>query len=475
MKNWLILWTSLLLVPFFSCEKEDSISVSVNGLEAGYQGDSFTVSVQATSHWTVVANYQPPSASDRANYQEPVWYQPTGGPFTDTGWININVSEGDAGTTDVVINIDAYNKNSRGGSVIFKLTDSGKIIVIPVFQLGKQETDISDKLSSGMKDFLRKNQGLESFYFKDILAVKELFLDGQTFDFMNDLVYFEQTWALHCSGCGITSFTSKMPSLTTLYCSDNLLSSINPDLFPELEFVDCSRNPLKTMDILSAPKLRRIFLEGVPLKELSLGPGLKMVSCRRCEMERLDLSQATDLEYLDCAFNNLKELDASRTQASTIDCHNNPGLNKLVFPEKDCVEYLYASSCSLSGQLSISSNTINEVSVSGNKLEKLSLNGPNLEYVHCNDNSLTEIVLPNNTSRVLRLNCENNLLTELGVITDKFRWEGSSISGNPGKDGIFTLYVSDKVSSYYTESYVLSWQWQWQGQDISVKVVIVPS
>ena len=451
------------------------ISTSVDLLEAGFEGGRFTVTVQASSHWTVVANYRPPSAEERANYQEPVWYLPSGGPVTDTGWISINVSEGDAGTTDIVIDIDTYNKSFRGGSVVFKLTESGKVLVVPVYQLGKQETDISDRLSPAMKEFLKAKHNFESFRYKDIFQIKELFLDGQTFDFTDDLVYFEQTWALHCSNCGITSFTSKMPSLTTLYCSDNLLTSIDPDLFPKLEFADCSRNPLKTMDILSAPKLRRLYLHGVPLKELSLGPGLIKVGCRECGLERLDLSQATDLEYLDCAFNNLKELDASRTQASIIDCHNNPGLNKLVVPEKDCLECLFASSCSLSGQLSISSNTICEVSVYNNKLEKLSLDGPNLEYVYCADNSLTEIVLPKNTSRVLRLHCENNLLTELRGITEKFNWEGCSISGNPGKDGIFTLYVSDKVNAYYVEAYALHWQWQWQGQDISVKVVIVPS
>ena len=84
---------------------------------------------------------------------------------------------------------------------------------------------------------------------------------------------------------------------------------------------------------------------------------------------------------------------------------------------------------------------------------------------------MAEIVLPKSRSMwPPRVNCKDNLLSELGPAD--FNWESSSISGNPGEDGIFTLFVTKNVTEYYTDFYIPSvWQWQWQGQDITVKVV----
>jgi Leucine-rich repeat (LRR) protein len=468
-----VLLTSLFLLPvFFSCQKDDIISTSINGIEVGYQGGEFTISIQATAPWSVVANYNPPTAAERANFQQPVWYQPTASPVADTGWISLNVTEGNAGTYNVVVSVDPYYNHSRCGSVVFKLTDNSQFVVIPVYQLGQKDTDITDKLSDGMKRFF----GNETVYFGDVLGIKELFLSGQKYDFMNDLVFFENLEILHCSGCGITSFTTKMPKLRYLECSDNGLTYLDPDLFPELEYLNCSNNPLTSFEILYAPKIWRLYCEGVPIKEFSPGPGLKELSCRRCGLEKLDLSQAVSLGYLDCAYNNLKELDASKTVASTIACFNNNDLSSLVLPEKDGLKNLYAYSCNLSGHLDVHASSIYEVSVSDNRLDKMSFSeNAGINTIYCSDNLLKEIILPKAPNKLQEINCKNNLLTELGVVDKSFRRERYNLDGNPGKDGYFTIYVSDNESSYSTEYIVELWQWQWQGQDISVKVVTVPS
>jgi Leucine-rich repeat (LRR) protein len=306
--------------------------------------------------------------------------------------------------------------------------------------------------------------------------MKELFLNGQKFDFMNDLLLFENLEILHCSDCGIKSFATKMPKLRYLDCVDNSLTYLDPDLFPELEFLNCCNNPLTSFEIFSAPKIWKLYCDGVPIKEFSPGNGLRELSCRGCGLEKLDLTQAVNLGYLDCAYNNLKELDASKTAVSTLTCFNNHNLSSLVLPEKGVLEYLYAYSCDLSGHLDVHASSIYEVSVSDNRLDKLSFSeNAEIKTIYCNDNLLTEIVLPQAPNKVDEIHCKNNLLTELGVIDKGFRRERYQLDGNPGKDGCFTIYVSDNENGYSTEYVVDFWEWQWQGQDISVKVVTVPS
>ena len=447
-----------------SCTKEDYLTVSQELIEVDYTGGDIQISIQSTARWTVVANYQPVSEAERNNWQEPVWYRPIGGPFPDPAWIFFDVSEGDAGTSQITIHVDASNSYSRLGTVVFKLIDTGKLVIIPLYQRGKLDREMSDLLSPGMIRYL----GGGEIYFTDILNVKMLGLSGQHFDFMDDLVYFENLEELQCNDCGLTSFTTKMPALKTLLCSDNKITAFDPDLFPELVTLDCSGNPLKSVEIFDAPKLRTLYCERLPFKEFSFGPNLTTVACRGTEVERIDLSRATSLTELDCTFNCLKELDASKTKLSFLSCQGNPSLETLVLPEGNNLEFLGAESCNLSCTLTIFSENITEVLVGNNKLDRIVFpEKTELISLYCENNLIREIILPKSYGYTFQgINCENNLLTELGVIPTIY---GLAVSGNPGKDGVFNIYVSGTSTGFgFTTN------WLWEGREVNAHIVEVP-
>lgn len=457
-----------LVAAVSSCKKEESISVSAEILEVDYVGDDFSVTIQASSHWTVTPNY----STAWTDMVGPGWWTPGLGQTTDTGWISCSVSEGEAGTTRVDVHVEASTANSRYGSLVFRLTaDEQKYLVVRVYQQGKLDRDMSDKLSPGMVQYLGKN-----IYYRDILSIKSLWLTDQPFDFSADLVYFENLEELRCNNSGLTAIDISMPKLRVLWLDGCKVRRLDPDLFPALEELFCSGNPLESLEILKAPKLKSAYCGNIRAeKELSLGPQLKYVSVTDCGLERLDLSQASGLMELDCSYNQLKEVDVSALKVSRLDCNNNPQLSSLKL-SGDYLKVLYASSCNLSGSFTIDAKELMLASLQNNKLEKLSFTEVTSDCsILCDNNLLTEIELPRiKGNGSVGLTCTHNLLQGLRIAdSEKFAWKGSDVTLNPGKDGIFTIYVSEEPDSYWV-SYLIQ-DWQWEGQDVTVQFVIAPS
>ena len=461
------LFCLLLAAGFSSCKKEESISASRTVLEIDYLGEDITLTVEATSRWTVVPNYAAP-AEQWAGEGLPSWVTPGAGLTTETGWISCSVKEGGAGTTQLTVHVDASTQKTRIGSLVFTLPADGQTLVVRVFQQGRLDRDMSDKLSPGMVQAL----GPGNLIYEHILGLKTLNLEGQPFDCSADLVYFEGLEELHCSGSGLTGFPVPMPKLKVLRMADCQVRHMDPALFPSLEQLDCSGNPLESLEILTAPTLWWATCNRVPVKELSLGPYLKWALLQDCGLERLDLSRASKLEELDCSYNKLQELDASSVKLTYLDCYNNPQLSSLKLPA-DYIRTVHAANCNFSGSLTISVKDLFFIDLQNNKLEKLSFTeSVNSCMIKCDNNRLTEIVLPPVTKvDHLGLTCSNNLLQELRVNNpDYFAWKGSDVTQNPGKDGVFTIYI-DKEPDWYWVSYLWD-HWQYQGQDVSIKYVI---
>lgn len=456
-------------VTVSSCKKEGSISTSMEVLESDYTGADISITIQATSPWKVVANYAPLSEYEKATYQQPVWYIPSVGPVPETGWIIPDIQEGEGGTTTLNVHVEATTGNSRYGSLIFRLKDEEQLVVVRVYQQGKQDRDMSDKLSAGMVQFL----GEGNTTFGHILGIKTLYINDQPFDFSGDLVYFENLQELHCANSGLSAIDVEMPHLRVLRMSDCKVKHLDPALFPSLEVLDCSGNPLESLNILTAPKLQQVTCDRIPVKVLALGSQLMYVTIQNCGLERLDLSRAANLQELNCAHNNLVTLNLTSTVVSRLDCSHNDQLSSLTLP-KDGLKWLNASYCGLSGSYTISVKDLFFVDLQNNKLEKLCFTeSVSSCTIKCDNNQLKEFVPPPaKGSGGWGLTCTNNLLQELGVIdAGQFSWKGSDVTLNPGKDGIFTIYVTEEPDSYWV-SYLLD-HWQWQGQDITVKFVIV--
>ena len=464
-----ILLTFLLLaatVP--SCKKEGIISVSTDILEVDYPGEDFTINVQASSHWTVVANYAPPTQEEMMNHKDPVWYNPSGAYSVETGWIIPEISEGEGGDTRLTVHIKATTGKSRYGSLIFKLTEDEQIFILRVYQQGKVDKDMSNFLSPEMAQYLGDTS------FGCILGIKTLYIRDVPFDFSSDLVYFENLEELYCDNSSLSAIDIEMPKLRVLSIANCKVKRLDPELFPVLRDLDCSGNPMESLDILSAPKLQKARCDGVRIKDLSLGPQLDFISLNDCGLERLDLSRASSLDELICTYNNLIDLDISGTVITWLDCSHNERLSSLIL-QNDCLRVLHASHCGLSGSYSVSVKDLMFVDLQNNKLEKLSFTeGISECTIKCDNNQLKELVLPPfEKSGGWGLTCAKNLLQELGVIDAKqFSWKGSDVTLNPGKNGIFKIYVTEEPDSYWVD--YLHQQWQWQDQDVSVQFIIVP-
>lgn len=466
--HYILLAFLLLAATVPSCKKEGVISASTDILEVDYPGEDFTINIQATSHWTVVANYAPPTQAEMMNHKDPVWYNPSGAYSVETGWISPEITEGEGGDTRLTVHIKATTGKSRYGSLIFKLTEDGQIFILRVYQQGKVDKDIKDFLSPELAQYLGDTS------FGHILGIKTWYIRDVPFDFSSDLVYFENLEELYCENSGLTAIDVEMPKLRVLSIANCKVKRLDPGLFPVLRDLNCSGNPLESLDILSAPKLQKARCDGVRVKELSLGPQFDFVSLIDCGLDRLDLSSASNLEELVCSYNNLLELDISKTKISWMDCSHNERLSTLILQD-DCLSNLLASHCGLSGSYSVSAKNLSFIDLQDNKLEKLSFTeGISECTIKCDNNKLKELVLPPvEEMGHWGLTCKNNLLEELGIIdSGQFSWKGSDVTLNPGKDGVFKIYVTEEPDHYWA-SYLYQ-QWQWQDQDVSVQFIIVP-
>jgi hypothetical protein len=139
-----------------------------------------------------------------------------------------------------------------------------------------------------------------------------------------------------------------------------------------------------------------------------------MVTISNKGLTELDVSAATSLEYLDCSYNQLTELNVSALSLSYFYCNDNQ------LAELDVSGHTSLSNLDCSG------NQLTELDVSGaanlitlvcsnNQLTDLDVNGTvSLSILLCAGNQLAELDVSGNTALTM-LDCSYNQLTELDV------------------------------------------------------------
>jgi hypothetical protein len=124
--------------------------------------------------------------------------------------------------------------------------------------------------------------------------------------------------------------------------------------------------------------------------------------------------------------------------------------------------------------LTVNSPVIRDVSISDNRLSRVTITAEAaLWNLKCQNNLLEELVIEN-TSELYELKCQNNLLTSLGILPNSICWQLLAYEGNPGKDGVFTVFVNGAVSNYNMMVY-LSSSWTWNGETVTTKAVRIAS
>jgi hypothetical protein len=107
---------------------------------------------------------------------------------------------------------------------------------------------------------------------------------------------------------GIEHFTG----LTSLNCSDNLLTEIDAAGNPALEFLICERNQLAKLDVTNNASLMYLFCNENRLTELDVSnnPKLDFLLCFDNLLTELDVTQNTSLAILRCQENNMESPDS---------------------------------------------------------------------------------------------------------------------------------------------------------------------
>ena len=170
-----------------------------------------------------------------------------------------------------------------------------------------------------------------------------------------------------------------------------------------------------SLDTLSISELQN---SDISYLDMSLVPWLKYLDCynQNGQIDSINLSQNTDLQFLDASGNTITDLDLSNNtmleyltcnfnQISDIDLSNNLLL-------KD-ISMSYNSLTSL--DLAFNDSLIS-LSCSGNAITELDLsNKPNLEFVFCEDNTLSVLEL-SNVPELVRVWCTGNQISELDML-----------------------------------------------------------
>ncbi len=177
------------------------------------------------------------------------------------------------------------------------------------------------------------------------------------------------------------------------------------------------------LSISEAEAVESIDLSSLSYKLASLAgiecfPNISSLICSGLALTSLDLSNNTELLYLDCSENQLTTLNVSNNETLTqlycddnqlmaLDMSNNPALTQLDCSNNQLTTLNVSNNPALT-QLDCSNNQSTTLNVSGNS---------ELLHLNCYDNQLTALNVSNNTA-LIRLVCGNNQLTTLDVASN---------------------------------------------------------
>lgn len=190
------------------------------------------------------------------------------------------------------------------------------------------------------------------------------------------------------------------PNLQTLICFDNDMDELNLSENTELTYLDCSQNNLRnTLDLSKNKKLKTLICRNNKIETLNLenNAALEKLEFTNNRVKNIDLSKNTNLIELVCENNNLESLYLKNNTKLRI---LNFKLNGIKNPDLSSNLDLSELNCQQNyslGKLDLSSNK---------KLTKL-------DCFFC---GLTELKLAEN-NELTRLDCDRNQLTELDLST----------------------------------------------------------
>ncbi|MDR1321884.1 MAG: cell wall-binding repeat-containing protein, partial [Gracilibacteraceae bacterium] len=182
----------------------------------------------------------------------------------------------------------------------------------------------------------------------DVASITSLDVTGRNIASLAGIKHFTALESLYCYNNLLTTLdVSDNAALEQLYCAENQLSALDVSQNSNLSELNCGYNPLKTLDTTNNDKLKILWcfeneltsldVSGNPALEslwlssnqltdidVSNNPALKILGCQRNQLTNLDLSHNSALELLNCSGNQLLTLNLSHNTAlARLYCQNN--------------------------------------------------------------------------------------------------------------------------------------------------------
>ena len=211
-------------------------------------------------------------------------------------------------------------------------------------------------------------------------------------------------------------------NITSLQCNVTMsqhggLTSLDVSNNTDLIYLNCCYNQLSTLDVSNNTALTALFCWSNQLTTLNVSNNLALTQlhCESNQLTVLDVSNNSALTDLSCRHNQLTTLDVSKnTELTYMECYNNR-LTTLDVRNNTALRGLYCHTNHLTS-LDVSNNTaLVELTCGENQLTSLVVsNSPALTILSCYSNQLTGLDISNNTA-LTKFNCWSNQLTDLDV------------------------------------------------------------
>lgn len=265
---------------------------------------------------------------------------------------------------------------------------------------------------------------------------------GGSVDFWN----FEERFTNRISNlAGVEAF----PNLSQILLTGQNLDSINISMNSSLKTFNANFNTFKTLNTDNNPDLELLSIDSnevPPILNFSNNSKLKSLSTPMCSIEGFigeggyyDISNLTELEFLDLYDNKLSSVDITKnTKLKEIRINIGNEISSIDFSNNLILETILANNSGLKGSLDISNlselkilnigyNDVNSIDLSNNtKLEYLELNGNKIEgeidVSNCT-NLLEFYANSGNNITCIKVN-QNQLDAYNGTsVPDGFKWE----------------------------------------------------
>ena len=170
-----------------------------------------------------------------------------------------------------------------------------------------------------------------------------------------------------------------------------------------------------SLDTLSISELQN---SDISYLDMSLVPWLKYLDCynQNGQIDSINLSQNTDLQFLDASGNTITDLDLSNnTMLEYLTCNFNQ-ISDIDLSNNLLLKDISMSYNSLTSLDLAFNDSLNALGCSWNAITELDLsNKPNLEFIFCEDNTLSVLEL-SNAPELVRVWCTGNQISELDML-----------------------------------------------------------